>query len=552
MSDILPWTNPRRQGLSALNQLAFSPSLRYQRRAKGNGKMSKTTIEPQPITTIEKPRTPAVRILDELSRGTYVSYSRALKELLSNAWDALATEVQIKIADDLSEITVLDDGTGMSEEDIKERFLRIGGTGVPDPEHRIKEGRRIIGHKGIGALSVIPICREVRVLTTQKGSSQRTEAVLDIHKILEVAKHQEDLATHYVYELNKWDNEKVGTHYTFITLRDLTPDMREFLGRKGLTLNQYMHTTEELSGIEKLKWDLSVVAPVEYSKDGPFKERDVKPVNKIKAELSKANFSVQVNGEKLFKPILLPSADIKYTGKYKRGLDYEIYPVQHSDENLEFAGYVFSQATAIIPADIRGGLVRVNNVAIGNYDLNWLGYQRSVGPRLGMTTGEIFVYRGLDQAILIDRDRFRETDPNFKRFRQIVHATLHEAFGGATTRSRKRAALEQKTKAETFLEKMESKVSQYLTYTYRTKPATLEVEDLGDRPPLIVDRRTGKVVINQSHKIFKKLKPGEREIVETFLLAIGIGKERSHGDVNTMLEEIFKIAADLIEARRKK
>ena len=60
-------------------------------------------------TTTEKPRTPALRILSELSRGTYVSYSRATKELLSNAWDALATDVQIKISEDLSEITILDD-----------------------------------------------------------------------------------------------------------------------------------------------------------------------------------------------------------------------------------------------------------------------------------------------------------------------------------------------------------------------------------------------------------------------------------------------------------
>ena len=103
----------------------------------------------QPVTTTQRPRTPALRILDELSRGTYVSYSRALKELLSNAWDALATEVQIKIADDLSEITILDDGVGMSEDDIRERFLRIGGTGSAG--HNTKGGRRLIGHKGIGA-----------------------------------------------------------------------------------------------------------------------------------------------------------------------------------------------------------------------------------------------------------------------------------------------------------------------------------------------------------------------------------------------------------------
>lgn len=500
-------------------------------------------------TTTEKPRTPALRILGELGRGTYVSYTRALKELVSNAWDALANEVQIKIADDLSEITILDDGVGMSEEDIRERFLRIGGTGSAG--RRTMGGRRLIGHKGIGALSVIPICTEVRVLTTKKGHDQRIEAILDIDRILQVAKQEEDLDTHYVYDLNKWENEQRNSHYTFITLRNLTADMREFLSRKGVTLTQYIHNVEELNGIERLKWDLSVLAPIEYPKDGPFKEQSLKPIGKIRSELSAANFHVYVNGEKLFRPILLPSPDIKHTRRYKRGLDYEIYPVEYSDDNLEFAGYVFSQATAIMPVDIQGGLTRVNNVAIGRYDLNWMGYQKSMGPRLGMTTGEIYVYRGLEQAILIDRDRFRETDKNFRKFREIIHETLREAFGGATVRSRKRSDLEQKRKTETFREKMQIKVAKYLTYAYTKKPVSLTVQETSAKNPFIFDLRLGRVIINKAHKIFKKLKPGEKEVVEAFLLAIGIGKERSGGDASRMMEETFKIAEDLLEARRK-
>jgi hypothetical protein len=504
----------------------------------------------KPVTTTESPRTPALRILDELSRGTYVSYSRALKELLSNAWDAAATEVQIKIADDLSEITILDNGVGMSEDDIRDRFLRIGGSGSAGQHTQGK--RRLIGHKGIGALSVIPICREVRVLTTKKGSPERVEAVLDMHRILEVAKHEEDLETHYHYDLQKWSDEKKDSHYTFITLRNLTPDLREFLSHKGVTLNQYIHNVGDLSGPEQLKWDLGIVSPVEYPKDGPFKEQNVKAVNKIKAELASADFNVYVNGDKLFKPVVLPSPDIKHTRKYVRGLDYEIYEVSHNDEDLEFAGYIFSQATVIMPTDIQGGLIRVNNVAIGRYDLNWMNYQKGMGPRLGMTTGEIFVYRGLEQAILIDRDRFRETDKNFRKFRELIHAKLRDAFGGATTRSRKRAGMEQQKKAETFREKMEVKVSQYLTNVYRKRPLTLQLENLGKRPPFTIDARLGKVFINNAHPIFKKLKPAEREIVEAFLIAVGIGKERSAGDVNRMLEEIFKIAGDLLEARRRR
>ena len=235
-------------------------------------------IEMAGMTSTEKPRTPALRILSELSRGTYVSYSRATKELLSNAWDALATQVQIKISDDLNEITILDNGVGMSEEDIRERFLRIGGSkaaGVP-----VRGGRRMIGHKGIGALSVINICQEVRVLTTQQGSNERTEVALDIPKVLELAKQDEDLESHYVYELTKWTNEDKNSHYTYITLRNLTADMREFLSKKGVTVDQYINHVGELSGIEQLKWELAMVSPVAYSNTGPFKQFAGRPIER--------------------------------------------------------------------------------------------------------------------------------------------------------------------------------------------------------------------------------------------------------------------------------
>ena len=499
-------------------------------------------------TSVEKPRPPALGLLNELSTGTYVSYSRALKELLSNSWDANAHNVQIKISPDLTEISILDDGVGMSEQDIRERFLRLGGSS--SKKGGTRDGRRLIGHKGIGALSVIPICREVRVLTTKEGSTDRVEAVLDITKVIEKAKQQEDLDSHYVYTLNKWTNEPTDTHYTYISLRNLSNDIRDFLSRKGVTAEQYISSVSELSGIEQLKWELAILSPVAYLKHGPFAE-DLEPMKSIKRELEKANFKVSINNEQLFKPIVLPSPDIKYVKKYKRGLDYEIYPIEHSDSDLEFRGYIFSQATAIMPSDLRGGLIRLNNVAIGSYDLNWMKYQTHVGPRLGLTTGEIYVYKGLDDALLIDRDRFRETDENYKRFREIVHAKVKESFGGATSRSRARSAKEKESQAKTFHERVEVKVSQYLSRAQRAKPVSLELEDLGNKPPFILDKREGKVILNSGHKIFKKLKPGEKEIVEAFLIAIGIGRERSAGDAARMFDETLKIITDLLESRQK-
>ena len=54
-------------------------------------------------------------ILRELS-GVYKPFVKALKELVSNAFDADADHVHITIADDFSSITVTDDGEGMTPE----------------------------------------------------------------------------------------------------------------------------------------------------------------------------------------------------------------------------------------------------------------------------------------------------------------------------------------------------------------------------------------------------------------------------------------------------
>ena len=52
-------------------------------------------------------------ILRELS-GVYKPFVKALKELVSNAFDADADHVHITIADDFASITITDDGEGMT------------------------------------------------------------------------------------------------------------------------------------------------------------------------------------------------------------------------------------------------------------------------------------------------------------------------------------------------------------------------------------------------------------------------------------------------------
>ncbi len=65
-------------------------------------------------------------VLRELS-GVYKPFVMALKELVSNAFDADADHVHVAIADDFSSVTVTDDGEGMTPFEFRSNFTRIGG-----------------------------------------------------------------------------------------------------------------------------------------------------------------------------------------------------------------------------------------------------------------------------------------------------------------------------------------------------------------------------------------------------------------------------------------
>jgi len=66
------------------------------------------------------------RILDHLGIAAYNSVRRCLAELVANSYDADAKRVYISlpdIIDDNAVVTISDDGTGMSTDDFKRKYL---------------------------------------------------------------------------------------------------------------------------------------------------------------------------------------------------------------------------------------------------------------------------------------------------------------------------------------------------------------------------------------------------------------------------------------------
>src|SRR6266852_4271907 len=101
---------------------------------------------------IATPRAPSIDLIRILSEGTYTSFPQALKEFISNSYDAFATEVALRFDEEFSTLSILDNGEGMSSDDFVNVFASIARTGrkAPPPEaERLK--REKIGKFGIGA-----------------------------------------------------------------------------------------------------------------------------------------------------------------------------------------------------------------------------------------------------------------------------------------------------------------------------------------------------------------------------------------------------------------
>ena len=103
-------------------------------------------------------------VLHHLGIGLYSNIPAVLSELVANAWDADATEVDIVLDPDTPSIEIRDNGHGMSVEDVNKKFLTVGYR-RRRAHATTPEGREAMGRKGIGKLAAFSIADTVEVHT---------------------------------------------------------------------------------------------------------------------------------------------------------------------------------------------------------------------------------------------------------------------------------------------------------------------------------------------------------------------------------------------------
>ena len=118
-------------------------------------------------------------LIETLSSSLYKNAYYVLDELISNAYDADATEVNIRTTD--NDIVMHDNGEGMDREGL-ENYLWLGYSEKQRDRKTKKFNRYKIGKFGIGKLSMHVICDVCKIRTTKNGTTR--SLTLNFRKIL--------------------------------------------------------------------------------------------------------------------------------------------------------------------------------------------------------------------------------------------------------------------------------------------------------------------------------------------------------------------------------
>jgi hypothetical protein len=389
----------------------------------------------------------AASVIADISAGIYRTPAGALKELISNAFDADAQTVRLSTSGpQFTTFTCSDDGSGLTPKRFKEIMGLIGGSSKRDRgEISPIYGRPLIGRIGIGILSIGQICNSFEIFSSAKGSKSKFRARIDLQPYMypearriqlggRLKPEQKVRVGEYEMEETEEESEK---HYTRVVMENINSGFKKQLRSQpmvelGVTPKSFKKgdikaflasvskdTVAEHGAYAQLIWELAVTSPVCYLPDGPVS--NTAQLNELRKRLESYKFQVFLDGVELLKPIQLPTST-SATHKVYPNLDYK--KKLSSSRELKVRGYLYWQNTRILPRELQGILVRVRNVGIGAFDPTYLGYPKHEGWKFSQLSGELYVDEGLDEAINIDRASFRETDEAYLALQDFLFQRL--------------------------------------------------------------------------------------------------------------------------------
>jgi hypothetical protein len=493
-----------------------------------DGKPSKATLETDD------------RVLARITDGIYRQPASALRELIANAYDADAENVYVQTdAPRFQQITVRDDGNGLTVESLANLIHHIGGSpkrtrdgvalGVANKKDPTlsPRGRRLIGKIGIGVFSVAQLTRHFQIITKTRGTSYRLVVEIVMRTYTEddllrasASPSKVQTGTVSIKSVPAADEESHGTEIILLDLRpqtidhlqsrDLWTQVESSDGATGESVvAPTFHITRLERGKDKVKasaalpwgrddppgerfaklyqaivetvdqgesnpkletildnylrmlWTLSLSAPLDYIEKHPFDLADTDgidffelssvPKGQAKALRLKRDqvvrealglhapergastpFNVFVDDIQLKRPLRFKNLPhtahvLKQPLMFIGAAAPDLSKIADEERggDLSFEAYLV-WTPKVVPKEHNGILVRIADASGTLFDETFMKYQVAELTRLRQITGEIFVRRGLDAALNIDRESFNYAHPHYQYLLKWLHRALRQ------------------------------------------------------------------------------------------------------------------------------
>lgn len=354
-------------------------------------------------------------IFGHISQGLYRSPAGAIKELISNSFDADATLVKIHTGFPAFErFSCEDNGDGMP----RGEFDRLMERGIGTSFKRTMEStisprfnRPVIGRLGIGILALAQVCSEFTLISHAREERSAFRATLrflpytkqEIEKLLKQRRGSGDNTGfieggEYLIEDIEYDPDRIGvrifTDYLRETFRKRMRNLKLLRPRvSGRSPQPYPSFEAFLAGIyrveqsedralvtrsdyDQLIFGLAVAAPVPYLEGDRGNVTLQTPfVRAYQRALKSYSFAVEVDNLKLAKPLYFPSDRQKHSaaacsvgtptreqvmvvdGSVKESVDVLWFPIRVRGEDVSFRLYemkYFNQNVAGRPLGFSG------------------------------------------------------------------------------------------------------------------------------------------------------------------------------------------------------
>jgi hypothetical protein len=354
-------------------------------------------------------------LLPELSRQTYDSFPKAMREAVLNALDADASRVDVDFShvESTRQVVVSDDGIGMSMKDFCEQFMSLGGSSKFGDSGRF-------GRIGIGSLALLQYAEAATIETKRADSPMLTRARIQHPWSL----GREDRRTR-LNEMAAGTAEEVvydggaDEHFTRITLENVSADVWEI----GQDPTAFYRLLQSLRRILPLGWSdgrlavaLEAVSPELVDVLREHIERWSRPIYvhsgwERDVEMLRRSFGDDGAGVEDWNG---PPVPIIKTVRV---------PGESRSRKVTIAGFMLNQKRAL--ADWTGLTARVQNVAVEEHSF----FDVTADPGFRKyISGEVWLLGEVDRERLIniDRSSFNRECADYKAVQRVMERAIVE------------------------------------------------------------------------------------------------------------------------------